>query len=170
MILKGNSQESNSLNITKGLKSDNDMLNNKDIIALNLGVIIVENNDPDPTSPMLNSDFVGVAENLRFYVRIADYLNDYENIIINKLDYLKFEQTLYGMGYDVDSSLFIGEVLFSSVEQGLTQYKIKTNGSAVIKLTSSGYIIELRIVSMLFNSNNRVYRFEAVINTNSEKN
>lgn len=151
--------------IIKGLKSDDVIINSKDIIVLNLGVVVNELNLTDSDLDNLDLRCMDVISNLRFYVRLADHLNDYENILINHMDYIRFEQTLFGMGFVIDSSSFLGDTVSSSVDGNSNSYKIRTNGSSILRISNDEVTIELIVTSMLFNSGNRVYRFEAVISS-----
>ena len=144
--------------IIKGLKSDDVIINSKDIIVLNLGVVVNELNLTDSDLDNLDLRCMDVISNLRFYVRLADHLNDYENILINHMDYIRFEQTLFGMGFIIDSSSFLGDTVSSSVDGNSNSYKIRTNGSSILRISLTlkssnlAYICALLTGSMISGS------------------
>lgn len=118
--------------------------------------------------------------NMVCYVRLPKYLNDYENILIKAIDYAEFEQACFRNGCRVDSSDFLGDKIVESIAtvssnvstsdkseeiMDKTWYKISTNTTAILRITSEidGSTLVASVYSEAFNSGNRVYRYNTAV-------
>ena len=175
LISNKNTQSAQSTYIVQGLR-DNNVLATSNMRVIKMKTYYtgkVELNDQ-----LLEAE--KALCNMVCYVRLPKYLNDYENILIKAIDYAEFEQACFVNGCTVDSSSFLGDTIVESTATTSTNastlektdevldkswYKISTNTAAILRITSTldNSTLTATVYSEAFNSGNRVYRYNTIL-------